>query len=84
MPLVISDEVLQQANLTEREALIEFACRLFDGGRLSIGHAARVAGLEVAEMEEALRARNLPRYRYTESELAQDLRALEKIERRRP
>jgi predicted HTH domain antitoxin len=80
MPLVISDDILRQANLTEREALIEFACRLFDSGRLSLGHAARVAGLEMAEMEEALRVRNLPRYRYTESELEQDLRALEKLE----
>jgi predicted HTH domain antitoxin len=83
MPLVISDEVLRQANLTEREALIEFACRLFDGGRLSIGHAARLAGLDVGEMEEALRARNLPRYRYTEAEFGQDLRALQKLEERR-
>ena len=80
MPLVISDEVLQQANLTEREALIEFACRLFDGGRLSIGHAASLAGLGVREMEEALRSRNLPRYRYTDEELEQDLRALKKLE----
>ena len=80
MPLVISDEVLKQANLTEREALVEFACRLFDGGRLSIGHAARLAGLEVTEMEEALRSRHLPRYRYTHEELEQDLRALKKLE----
>jgi predicted HTH domain antitoxin len=79
MPLLISDEVLQQANLTEGEALIEFACRLFDGGRLSIGHAARLARLDVREMEEALRARSLPRYRYTEEELGRDLRALEKL-----
>jgi predicted HTH domain antitoxin len=47
---------------------------------LSIGHAARLAGLEVREMEDALRARNLPRYRYTEEDLAQDLRALKELE----
>jgi predicted HTH domain antitoxin len=44
MPLVISDDVLQAAGLSEREAKIEIACRWFDAGKLSIGHAARPRG----------------------------------------
>ena len=35
MPVVISDETLKQAGLTEREAVVEIACRLFDAGKLA-------------------------------------------------
>jgi predicted HTH domain antitoxin len=79
MPLVISDEALRQANLTEHEALIEFACRLFDAARLTIGHAARLASMTENELEQELYARQIPRYRYTEEHLEQDLRAIEKM-----
>lgn len=80
MPLVISDDVLNQADLTEREALIEFACRLFDAGRLSIGHAGRVVGLSEIEMEAELAKRDIPRYRYTSEMFDQDIVALKAME----
>jgi hypothetical protein len=54
MPLVIPDETLQLAGMDEREAKIEIACRLFDAGKLTIGHAARLADLSVAEFEQQL------------------------------
>ena len=34
MPVIIPDETLKQAGLTEKEALIEIACRLFDADKL--------------------------------------------------
>ncbi len=37
--LIVPDEMLRQAGLSEREALLEFACRLFDAGRLSLWSA---------------------------------------------
>jgi predicted HTH domain antitoxin len=80
MPLVISDETLHAAKLTEREALLEFACRLFDAGRLSLGHAGRIAGLTEAEMEQELIARDIPRYRYTQDLFDQDLKAVKLME----
>lgn len=76
MPVVISDEVLRQANLTEREALIEIACRLFDAGKLSFAHAAELARLPALEMEDALRARGVPRYLYSEGDFEQHMRVI--------
>jgi hypothetical protein len=49
MPLVIDDEILHEANLSEADARVEFARRLFESGRLSIASAARLAGLDTAE-----------------------------------
>ena len=81
MPLVISDETLKAANLTERDAKIEIACRLFDAGKLTIGHASSFAGLTETEFEHALHARGLPRYRYTEEMLDRDVETLKKLGR---
>ena len=58
--LVVPDEVLRQAGLSEREALLEFACRLFDAGRLSLWSAAQLAGLDRNGMEDALLDPDLP------------------------
>lgn len=79
MPLTIPDEVLAQAGLTERDACIEFACRLFDAGKLPLWPAARLAGLSRAEFEAELRTRGLPVYRITEAHYRQDLEALRKL-----
>jgi predicted HTH domain antitoxin len=79
MPLVISDDILKQAELTEGEALIEFACRLFDAGRLTLGHAGGIVGLTERQMEDELAKRDIPRFRYTQELFEQDLRTLEKI-----
>lgn len=81
MPLVISDETLQAAGLNEQEARVEIACRLFDAGRLAFGHAARSAGLTEIEFEMQLALRDIPRFRYTDEKLRQDVEALKKLDR---
>lgn len=77
MPLVISDETLRDAKLTEREARVEIACRLFDAGRLSLPAAGRLAGLDRNGMEHELRVRHIPVYRPTADDIRHDLAALE-------
>jgi predicted HTH domain antitoxin len=77
--LTVPDEVLRQAGLSEREALLEFACRLFDAGRLSRWAAAQLAGLDRNGMEDALLERNIPIYRPTAEDLAQDLANLDRL-----
>jgi predicted HTH domain antitoxin len=79
MPLTIPDEVLKQAGLTQREALIEFACRLFDAERIDVHQAARIAGLDRYAFEEELRKRGLAVYRVTEEDLKHDLEAFRKL-----
>lgn len=74
--LQIPNNVLQQAGIAEREAVVELACRLFETGRLSIFFAAQLAGLAQPDFEDMLRERNIPMYRYTEDDLQNDLRTL--------
>ena len=46
MPLTIPDSVLEQAGLSEDQARMEIACRLFEMRRLSLWRAAQWAVLE--------------------------------------
>jgi predicted HTH domain antitoxin len=81
MPLVISDEMLQAAGMSEREAKVEIACRWFDAGKLAFGHAARFAGMSEPEFESQLQLRGIPRYRYTQQMLDNDVESLKKLGR---
>jgi predicted HTH domain antitoxin len=78
MTLHIPEDVLKEAGLSEGEALVEFACRLFDAGKLTLWTAARLAGLDRTAMEEALLSRGIAIYRPTVEDLEQDLRTIEK------
>ncbi len=58
--LVIPDETLREAGLDERKALVEFACRLFDAGILTLWSAAKLAGMNLVEFEQELLSRKIP------------------------
>ncbi len=77
--LSIPDHVLRQAGLTERNALVEFACRLFDAGKITLWSAAQLAGLDRNGIEDALLERGIPAYRPTVGDLAQDLDTLDRL-----
>ena len=79
MPVVISDETLRDAGLTEREALLEIACRLFGAGKLALRSAAKLAGVNRVAFEQALRERQIPIYRPDEGDLADDIAALDSL-----
>jgi predicted HTH domain antitoxin len=79
MPLTFSDEDLAALHMDERQARIEFACRLFDAGRMSFGHAANLAQISHEQMSEEIERRGIPRYRYTAEHLEQDLEGLKRI-----
>ena len=82
MPVVISDETLRQAGLTEREVAIEIACHLFDIEKLPLWPAAQLAGLSRAEFEQELVQRQIPIHRPTAQDLADDLATLERLRQR--
>jgi predicted HTH domain antitoxin len=65
--------------MTEREALIEIACRLFDAGKLHLWPAAQLAGLSRVEFEQQLVDRKIAIYRPTLEDLADGLAALERF-----
>jgi predicted HTH domain antitoxin len=79
MSLIVPDEVLQQAKLSEPEARLEFACRLFDLGRLSVHQAARFVEMDRYDFEDELHKRQIPVYRPTVEDLRQDLATLKKL-----
>jgi predicted HTH domain antitoxin len=79
MPLVISDEALHEAGLSERTALVEFACRLFDAGMLTLWSAAKAAGLSRGEFEHELFRRKIPVYRPGPDDLSDDLVSLDRL-----
>jgi predicted HTH domain antitoxin len=79
MPLIISDETLRLAGLTEGEMKIEIACRLFDAGKLHLWPAAQLAGLTRDEFLAELLARGIAAFRPTVDDLRQDLRAIEQL-----
>jgi predicted HTH domain antitoxin len=78
MPVLIPDETLQEAGLSEREALIEVACRLFDAGVLTLWSAAKLARLNRVGFEQELLTRKIPLYRPQPSDLADDLASLDR------
>src|SRR5438067_10785511 len=80
MPVIISDDILKEANMTERDATIEFACHLYDAQKIGKGLAARMAGLTRVEFEDELVKRGMPIIRYTEEMLQEDLKSLERFE----
>jgi predicted HTH domain antitoxin len=81
MAITISDEVLKEAGMSDREALVEIACRLFEAGKLSLPLAARLAGVDRGEMEDQLLDRKIPLYRPTIEDYRQDLDALQSLRR---
>jgi len=75
MPLTISDPELEKLGMTEAEARVEIACRLYDCQRLSFAEAIRWSGLSRTGFESALIDRGLPVYRLTEEMLREELEA---------
>ncbi|WP_246454656.1 UPF0175 family protein [Thermococcus camini] len=74
--IVIPDDVLVSMKLpkseVERELKLELAVILYSRGVLSLGKAAKLAGITKREFLEELARRKIPRH-YTERELEEDL-----------
>jgi len=79
MPLTIPDSVLEQAGLSEAEACVEIACRLFEMRRLSLWQAAQWAGLDRVEMEAALLRRKISLYEIAPGQLDAELEAMDRL-----
>jgi predicted HTH domain antitoxin len=79
MSITISDELLREAGMSDREALLEIACRLFDAGKLTLPLAARLAGLSRGEMEDQLLDRKIALYRPTLDDYRDDVETLRKL-----
>jgi predicted HTH domain antitoxin len=79
MPLVIDDQTLREVGLTEAEARLELACRLFETGRLDLWPAARLAGLSKLDFAFELGGRGIDAFRYGPKDLDDDLETLDEF-----
>jgi len=75
--VIIPDELLHAAKLTETELRIEIAVMLFQQDRLTLGQAATFANLRQLDMQGILAKRQIPLH-YGIEELEQDLAFVEK------
>jgi len=78
MPLLMTDEQLAQAVLTEADAKLELACRLFAAGKMSFPKATKLAGVSRTELETALVERDLPVVRLTLEDLESEFEDFKK------
>jgi predicted HTH domain antitoxin len=78
MNLVISERVLEQAHIKAEELRLEIAVYLYDKGRLTMGQARKLAGMDQLSWQQALAERNVY-IRYTIEDLYTDLENLESL-----
>lgn len=72
MPLIISDDLLQEAGLSAGEALVEFACRLYDAQKLDLWPAATLCGLDRMGFINELQKRQILIFRPTPEDVEHD------------
>lgn len=80
MTIEINDDLLARMEMTEDDVRIELFAHLFDQGKLSFGRAAELAGISVEQLEQEIKRRDIPRYRYTQEHFERDKQTLEKWE----
>jgi predicted HTH domain antitoxin len=79
MPVTITDDMLSAAGMSEEEAKLEIACRLYDAGRLTMPAATRWAGVDRTTFETALLQRGLPLIRIDEKYWEQEREGLKRL-----
>jgi predicted HTH domain antitoxin len=60
MSLIVADEVLLAAQMSEEELREEIAVMLFERERFTLAQAARLAGQDVGSFQHLLASRNIP------------------------
>ena len=60
MPVVLSDEELESFHISEAEARLALALKLYEDDRVTLARAARIAGLNRMEFQREMAARKIP------------------------
>ena len=75
MSILISDDILQSARLTENEFKQEIAVLLFQKEKLTLAQASRFAGMTRLQFQHLLASRKIPVH-YDVAEFEEDLKTL--------
>lgn len=78
MNVVISEEVLDSAEMTPDEMRTEIALLLYAQGRLSLGKCAELAGIGPVEFQRLVASRGLT-VSYDEAAFEKDLKTMERL-----
>ena len=78
MPVIIPDELLAAARLTEPELKTELALTLFQQERLTLAQASRLAGMSQLDFQRLLADRHITIH-YGKEEFQQDLETLRRM-----
>ncbi len=78
MSLVISDEILQSARMSEDELKQEIAVLLFQKGKLSLGQASKLAKVSQLQFQHLLASRQISIH-YDVNDFEQDLETLKEL-----
>lgn len=76
MSINISDEIVQATRMSEAELKQEIAILLFQQGKLTLGHASRLAEIDKPHFQQLLSGRHIPLYSYDVEDYEQDLKNL--------
>ncbi len=75
MTIVISNEVLQNVEMSEEQLLQEIAIMLFQQERFTLAQASRFAQMNQLEFQKLLASRKIPLH-YDIAELREDVKSL--------
>jgi predicted HTH domain antitoxin len=81
MSVLISDETLCACQMSDSEFKQEVALLLFQAGRLTLGHASKLAEMKPGFFRELLKKRNIPLYVYDVEDFELDLHNLQELGR---
>lgn len=80
MGMVIPDDILASARMTEDELRLEIALLLFQKEKLTMGQASRLAGMSLLQFQHLLAGRGIPVH-YDIADFEEDLKTLESLPR---
>ena len=79
MSVIIPDEILHAARMTEAEFKQEIAMFLFEKNKLTLAQASRLAGVSRLQFQHLLASRQIPVH-YDVAEFEEDLRTLQQLD----
>lgn len=80
MSVVIPDDILEAAGMSEAELKLEIAIMLFQQEKISIGKARRLAGMNLIEFQREIASRGICIH-YDVEEFEADLKTLREMGR---
>jgi predicted HTH domain antitoxin len=77
--LVIPDEIVRATHMSPEELQVEIAVLLFENGKLTLGQAARLAGIAQPTFQHLLGRRKIPLH-YDVEDFRRDLQTLKDLD----